>query len=84
MHMKARRGKMVSGGRLHIPADMRRALGLADGDPVLFRILDGALHVSPVHEALSKVRSRLRAYIPVGECLSGEIIVDRRNASEHR
>ncbi|HMU23193.1 MAG TPA: AbrB/MazE/SpoVT family DNA-binding domain-containing protein [Sphingorhabdus sp.] len=81
--MNAQRGKLVSGGRLQVPADIRRALGLADGDPVLLRIVDGELHVRPVHNALSRVQARLRAHIPSGASLSDELIADRRQASEH-
>ena len=57
-YMKAQRGKLVSGGRLQVPVDIRRALGLADGDPVLLRVVDGELHVRPVHNALSRVQAR--------------------------
>jgi len=80
--MNSQRGKLVSGGRLQVPAEIRRALGLADGDPVLMRIVDGELHVRPLHNALSMVRSRLRAHIPHGVSLSDELIADRRQASE--
>jgi AbrB family looped-hinge helix DNA binding protein len=81
--MNAQRGKLVSGGRLQVPADIRRALGLADGDPVLLRIVDGALQVRPVRNALSRVQARLRQHIPAEASLSDELIADRRRASEH-
>jgi len=81
--MNAQRGKLVSGGRLQVPADIRRALGLADGDPVLLRIVDGELHVRPVRNALSRVQSRLRAHIAEGASLSDELLAERRQASEH-
>ncbi|MFD2580746.1 AbrB/MazE/SpoVT family DNA-binding domain-containing protein [Novosphingobium colocasiae] len=68
---------------MQVPADIRRALGLADGDPVLLRIVDGELHVRPVHNALSRVQARLRAHIPAGISLSDELIAERRQASEH-
>jgi hypothetical protein len=49
----------------------------------LLRIVDGELHVRPVHNALSRVQARLRAHIPSGASLSDELIADRRQASEH-
>lgn len=79
--MKTQRGKLVSGGRLQVPADIRRELGLADGDPVLLRVIDGELHVQPVRNALSRVRARLRAHIPAGTSLADELIAERRQAS---
>lgn len=81
--MNAQRGKLVSGGRLQVPTDILRALGLADGDPVLLRIVDGELHVRPVHNALSRVQARLRAYVPEGASLSDELVAGRRHASEN-
>jgi len=81
--MNAQRGRLVSGGRLQVPADIRRALGLVDGDQVLLRVVDGELHVRPVHNVLSQVQARLRAHLPVGANLSDELIADRRRAAEH-
>ena len=81
--MDAQRGKLRSGGRLQVPADFRRTLGLADGDAVLLRIVDGELHVQPLRNALSRVQARLRAHTPAGASLSGELIAERRQASEH-
>jgi len=81
--MHAQRGRLVSGGRLQVPAEIRRVLGLADGDQVLLRVVDGELHVRPVHNALSRVQARLRAHLQTGSSLSDELIEDRRRASEH-
>ena len=80
--MNAQRGKLVSGGRLQVPADLRRQLGLADGDPVLMRVVDGELHVRPLREALARVQARLRSYDPADARLSEELISDRRAAAE--
>ncbi|MBP8234770.1 MAG: AbrB/MazE/SpoVT family DNA-binding domain-containing protein [Rhizorhabdus sp.] len=81
--MNVQRGRLVSGGRLQVPAEIRRVLGLADGDQVLLRVVDGELHVRPVHSALGRVQARLRAHLPAGSSLSDELIEDRRRASEH-
>ena len=79
--MNAQRGKLVSGGRLQVPADIRRELGLADGDQVIMRVIDGELHVRPLRDALAGVRERLRRYV-AGESLSEELIAERRRDSE--
>lgn len=79
--MNAQRGKLVSGGRLQVPADIRRSLGLGDGDPVLLRVVDGELHVRPVRNVLGQVQARLRAHLPEGAKLSEELIADRRQAA---
>ncbi|WP_374414097.1 AbrB/MazE/SpoVT family DNA-binding domain-containing protein [Novosphingobium colocasiae] len=75
--------KLGTGGRLRIPAAFRRALGLNEGDSVLFRIVDGELHVRPVREVFGRVQARLRAYLSSETSLSGELITERRQASEN-
>lgn len=65
-----------------VPADMRRALGLAVGDPVLVCIVDGELRVRPVRKALAIVQARLRAHIGADAGLSDDLIADRKQASE--
>lgn len=76
--MNVQRGRIVAGGRLQVPADIRRSLGLADGDPVVMRVIDGELHIRPVRDALSRIQSRLRDYLPADESLADELIADRR------
>ena len=76
--MNVQRGKLVSGGRLQLPAEMRRMLALADGDTVLLEVVDGEIHVRPLRDAVSRVRARLRKYVPADMSLSEELIVDRR------
>jgi antitoxin PrlF len=80
--MNIQRGKLVSGGRLQVPADIRRTLGLADGDPVTLEVVGRTLHVRPLSETLASVRERLRQYIPEGVSLADELIADRRAAAE--
>ncbi len=80
--MNVQRGRLVSGGRLQLPAEIRRELGLADGDPVLMRIIDGELHVRPANAGLARVQARLRALLPDTPSLSEELIADRRHAAD--
>jgi AbrB family looped-hinge helix DNA binding protein len=80
--MNAQRGRLVSGGRLQVPADMRRELGLADGDPVLLRVAGGELHVRPVKTAVARVQDRLRAYLTGEGSLADELLAERRQAAD--
>jgi len=80
--MGAQRAKVVSGGRLQLPADLRRTLSLADGDTVLMEIVGDELHVRPLRDAVQRVRSRLQQYIPAGVSLSEELIADRRAVAD--
>lgn len=76
--MNVQRGRLVSGGRLQIPVDMRQALSLADGDAVILEIVDGELHVRPFRDAVSRIQARLREYVSTDASLSDELISDRR------
>jgi antitoxin PrlF len=72
----------VSGGRLQIPARVRRELGLKDGDAVIMETVEGELRVRPYRDVLAEIQGRLRRYVPEGVSLSDELIADRRAEAE--
>ena len=80
--MDAERGRLVSGGRLQIPARVRRELGLKDGDAVIMETVKGELRVRPYRDVLAEVTASLRRYIPAGVSLSDELLADRRAEAE--
>jgi len=80
--VNVQRGRLVSGGRLQLPADMRKALSLADGDAVLLEVVDGEIHVRPYRDAVSRIQARLRAYVSSDVNLSDELIADRRKDAD--
>ncbi len=43
--MTLRRAKITRGGRVTIPAELREALGLREGDAVLFELDGNGLHI---------------------------------------
>ena len=81
--MEAQRVKIVEGGKLVIPALMRRELGIGAGDTVLVDIDNGELQVRSVSKALERARAILRRHIPEGVNLADELIEDRRAEAEH-
>ena len=80
--MNAHRGGIVSGGRVQLPADMRRALGVGDGDAVVMRLVGKELRLRPVRDVLDAIQARLADYIPKDVILSDELIADRREAAD--
>lgn len=80
--MTVHKARIVSGGRLQIPADVRRELGLADGDDVRIEVVDGELRVRSFKAALERVRAMVREYVPEGVSLADELIADRRAEAE--
>lgn len=81
--MNVQRGKLVSGGRLQLPVEIRRALSLTDGDTVLIEVVDGEIHVRPYRDAVARVQAKLREYVPSNVSLTDELIEDRRAAADH-
>ena len=80
--MNAKRGRLVSGGRLQVPAAFRQAMGVADGDALIMELVDNELRVRPLRDALTRVRQRLSTYVPSSVRLSDALIADRRAAAE--
>ncbi|MBB3349473.1 AbrB/MazE/SpoVT family DNA-binding domain-containing protein [Sphingomonas sp. BK069] len=76
--MNAHNGRLVSGGRLQLPSDIRRELGLADGDQVVMRVVDGELHIRPRRDVLKRIQAMLRPYAPVDGSVTDELITERR------
>ena len=80
--MTAQRVRIIEGGKLIIPAPMRRELGIVTGDTVLVDIEDGELRVRSLTQALARARAILRRHVPEGVSLADELIADRRREAE--
>mgnify|MGYP001036172468 FL=1 len=81
--MSVHKARIVSGGRLQIPADVRKALGIADGDDVRLEVVDGELRVRSFQTALGRVRALVRQHVPAGASLADDLIADRRSETAH-
>ena len=66
------------GGRLVIPAGVRRAAGLREGDEVSVRVQDGVIEVVTFHAGVRKAQALLAKYMPKNRSLADELIAERR------
>lgn len=80
--MEAQKVRIVDGGKLVIPAAMRRELGISTGDTVLVDVEDGELRVRSISRAIERARAILRRHVPEGVELADELISDRRREAE--
>ncbi|WP_242121160.1 AbrB/MazE/SpoVT family DNA-binding domain-containing protein [Sphingomonas lacusdianchii] len=80
--MNAHNGRLVSGGRLQLPSDVRRELGLADGDQVVMRVVDGELHIRPRRDVLKRIQAMLKPYALGDAPVVDELIAERRAEAE--
>ena len=70
--------KVSAGGRVVIPAEFRKALGIKPGDELLIDVENGHLRLSTRGMALKWARELVRRYVPAGTSLADELIRERR------
>lgn len=72
------RTKVAEGGRIVIPAEFRRALGLDVGDEVILDLAEGQLTLLTPQQAVKRAQELVRRYVPRGRRLADELIAERR------
>ncbi|MDQ3755863.1 MAG: AbrB/MazE/SpoVT family DNA-binding domain-containing protein [Acidobacteriota bacterium] len=70
--------KIADGGRLVIPAEFRRELGLNVGDEVIIRVEDGGLRILTRAEAVKRAQEKVRQHVKGGRSLVDELSAERR------
>lgn len=78
VHMNEIKAVIGRGGRLNIPSEHRKALGLAEGDEVLVGISEGAIRIQTREAAIDRVQHMLRDRIGEGRSPMNELIEERR------
>ncbi len=74
--------KMSEGGRVVVPAEIRKALGLKEGDTVLWELDEHGAKLTSRRERLRQAQALIRQYIPEGVSLADELIAQRRAETE--
>jgi AbrB family looped-hinge helix DNA binding protein len=81
--MVTARARIDKGGRMLIPARLRRELGIAAGDAVVLEIKGEELRVRPYKKAIEEAQAIIRRYIPDRDrSLVDELIEQRRREAE--
>lgn len=75
--------KIGPGGRIVIPADVRKQLGMDVGDEVCLGIAEDVLTVQTRRAALRRLQDKLRKKLPKGVSLVDELIAERRKEAEN-
>ena len=76
--MKPKRVTIGPGGRMVIPAELRKSLGVRTGDQVVVDLKDGDLRVRSLDAVIQRAQARVRQYVPDHVSLVDELIADRR------
>ena len=65
-------------GRVVIPAAMREALGVKEGDVLFARLEGGEIKLLTPTAAMRRAQAIVRQFVPEGVSLADELIADRR------
>ena len=70
--------QMDKEGRIPIPAEYRRKIGVTPGDEVMLIVEDGELRLFSANHGLKKAREIYQKYVPADRNLVSELIAERR------
>ena len=74
--------KIAKNGRLVIPAEFRKALGVAAGGEIVLRWEDDELRISTMKQNVERAQRHARQYLKRGESVVDEFIGERRQAAK--
>jgi AbrB family looped-hinge helix DNA binding protein len=74
--------KMGQSGRVVIPAEYRRKLGLQAGDEIIMHLDEEGLRLYTPAQAVARAQALVRRYVPEGRDLAEELISERRAEAE--
>ena len=70
--------KVNENGRVVIPAEFRKALGINAGDEVILSWKDDELRITTMKRRIERAQRHVRKYVKPGTSLVDELIADRR------
>ena len=70
--------KVSEGGRVVIPIEIRQALGLKEGDVILWELLDGEARITTRLQRIRQAQALVRKHVAPDTSLVDELIADRR------
>jgi AbrB family looped-hinge helix DNA binding protein len=74
--------KIVDGGKLIIPAQFRRKLGIDVGDTVVVEMDEDGLHVRSLTSAVRQAQNIVRGFVPDDAHLADDLSAERRAEAE--
>jgi AbrB family looped-hinge helix DNA binding protein len=70
--------KLAKGGRVVIPASVRRKMGVVEGDELILRFRNGRLEILTSKQAIHLAQDLVQRYVKKERDLAKELIADRR------
>lgn len=76
--------RVSESGRLSLPAEFRRVLGLAHGGPVVVELVDREIRIRPVDAVVARAQAMTRALLGGAPDASSEALIAARRAEAAR
>ena len=70
--------QVSAGGRIVIPADIRKLMGINTGDQVILSYHDGELHISTRKQRLKQAKALVKASCAGIHSLADELLEERK------
>ena len=71
--------KLIKGGKIVIPAELRREFGFKDGDTLVFEREGGRLVLKTYAQVVREVQAEFKAMVPAGNrSMVDELLAERR------
>ncbi|MCB1034134.1 MAG: AbrB/MazE/SpoVT family DNA-binding domain-containing protein [Acidobacteria bacterium] len=80
--MNAELARLDRSGRLLVPAKIRSALGINEGDSLLLRVDEEGLHLSTQAQALARAQTMVRRAAGKDRSLVDELLAERRRETQ--
>ena len=73
---------LENNGKVHIPAKLRKSLGIKAGEKMVLKITNGELHLIPLQLAIHRAQDIVAKHVPKGYSLADELIRERREEAK--
>lgn len=80
--MKQQLVKIGEGGRLVVPADFRKELGIQIGDELSLHLEEGKIVIMTRRQAVQYVQEQMSSYAAPNRSLSEELLAERREEAK--
>lgn len=76
------RARINENGRVVIPANFRKALGISAGDEVVLRLEDDELRITTLKQRIARAQRHARKYVKPGVSMVDEFLAGRREEAK--